>query len=641
MLGNSQKLTEGLIIYSVLVSDYEKLDFKDDALAGVRANYFNYSKTPQKEKTEINIDGSVFNLYYSMYDGESLLWKVTRKNRPYQSVKKESGDIYCVFFYNENGVVNKRAYFDFNHNWIRTEYYDTIYNSILVCRISPKVTCGILTLQMDKFSRDGKMNRTLLFPSKDNSVASPSVLIYSNSGMIWYDTAFKPEDVSQEQLNCDDNDDTLNNNVKGFSFKPEYFYTKTDDKIDIFLAEYLSDEDLPKAKVDNQDKADISQPDKSYSAYDTIEKILVEAHKTNKSLFGEIITQTEDSLEILNKSESAIFDSISVDEISNMDNTENSNSVFNKVADVENTEISDVTVDEVSSIENNENANDAVDEAQVDLVTDDTEFDLNVTSKADIEVISNKNPTDDITTELDSLDNINEDAIPDVSTEKEIISEDVIEENLVEENTIEEVIQTETDVDKALEDNEVVPEENNFEDNSELMEDKTESVDDVNYDVCKEKNCDVVIVTKSGRYSYYGEIDDNNCRTGKGRTVTPDGLTSYDGYYIDDKRNGFGVCYYKNGNINYIGNWLDNDRNGCGVGYRLSDGTMHAGKWKSNSPDGYGARFDSNGELIDVCMYQKGIKNGKSVSFDDNGNLIISIWKDGEKISEHLVAFED
>ena len=41
MLEQSRKLTDGLIIYSVLVSDYEKLDFKNDALAGVRANYFN------------------------------------------------------------------------------------------------------------------------------------------------------------------------------------------------------------------------------------------------------------------------------------------------------------------------------------------------------------------------------------------------------------------------------------------------------------------------------------------------------------------------------------------------------------------------------------------------------------------------
>lgn len=53
MLEQSQKLTDGLIIYSVLVSDYEKLDFKNDALAGVRANYFNSGCKEQKEITEI------------------------------------------------------------------------------------------------------------------------------------------------------------------------------------------------------------------------------------------------------------------------------------------------------------------------------------------------------------------------------------------------------------------------------------------------------------------------------------------------------------------------------------------------------------------------------------------------------------
>lgn len=86
----------------------------------------------------------------------------------------------------------------------------------------------------------------------------------------------------------------------------------------------------------------------------------------------------------------------------------------------------------------------------------------------------------------------------------------------------------------------------------------------------------MVILTKSGRYTYFGNLDENNCRTGRGRTVSPDGMTSYDGEYLDDRRNGFGVCYYNNGSINYVGNWTDNSRNGGGVGYRLSDGTMHA-----------------------------------------------------------------
>lgn len=54
MLEQSQKLTDGLIIYSVLVSDHEKLDFKNDALAGVRANYFNSGCKEQKKLPKSN-----------------------------------------------------------------------------------------------------------------------------------------------------------------------------------------------------------------------------------------------------------------------------------------------------------------------------------------------------------------------------------------------------------------------------------------------------------------------------------------------------------------------------------------------------------------------------------------------------------
>ncbi len=146
---------------------------------------------------------------------------------------------------------------------------------------------------------------------------------------------------------------------------------------------------------------------------------------------------------------------------------------------------------------------------------------------------------------------------------------------------------------------------------------------------------------KSGKYFYYGTIDSEEKRTGKGRTITPEGITLYDGEYLYDKRDGFGVCYYKNGSINYVGNWTDNYRNGSGVGYRLSDGTMHAGKWANNSPDGYGARFDSEGNLIDVCEYENGVRCGKSISFDVDGNILVSIWDNGELVSEKIIEFGD
>lgn len=63
-------------------------------------------------------------------------------------------------------------------------------------------------------------------------------------------------------------------------FVPENAYNLED-------CTYLTDEDIPNV-------SDTAEPvsKKDYSAYDIIEKILVEAHKTNKDLFGEIINHT-------------------------------------------------------------------------------------------------------------------------------------------------------------------------------------------------------------------------------------------------------------------------------------------------------------------------------------------------------------
>ena len=54
----------------------------------------------------------------------------------------------------------------------------------------------------------------------------------------------------------------------------------------------------------------------------------------------------------------------------------------------------------------------------------------------------------------------------------------------------------------------------------------------------------------------------------------------------------------------------------------------------------FSSRFDRNGNLIDVSNYENGVRTGKSVSFDENGNIVVSVYENGEKISEFLVDAE-
>lgn len=543
MLEQSQKLTDGLIIYSVLVSDYEKLDFKNDALAGVRANYFNSGCKEQKEITEIELHGMDYKMSCLLTKNEPLSWKVTRDNLPYQSVKRATGGVYSVITYNDRGIVFKRQFFDRNHTWLRTEYFNRSIADKLITRIYPRKVSGIITLVTEDIDDNGIVSVKTLFPSDKQSNENSRVLIYSNVGMLWYDASFLPSDMPfTEKKSYGNSGFVFNGDLFKNDFVPENAYNLED-------CAYLTDEDIPNV-------SDTAEPvsKKDYSAYDIIEKILVEAHKTNKDLFGEIINHTAE--EDFEPAEVKIVTGEKDEQLSDDEVEENSQNSEHEIAD----------------------DTDAVAET-ADEQTEDSE---NVVT-------------------IDSSGEVSEDEETDFEN-------------------VEANIGTHCQIDD-------VPTEESDEENPEIVNEE-------------EPHCDVVILTKSGRYTYFGNLDENNCRTGRGRTVSPDGMTSYDGEYLDDRRNGFGVCYYNNGSINYVGNWTDNSRNGGGVGYRLSDGTMHAGKWDNNTPDGYGARFDRNGNLIDVSNYENGVRTGKSVSFDENGNIVVSVYENGEKISEFLVDAE-
>lgn len=543
MLEQSQKLTDGLIIYSVLVSDYEKLDFKNDALAGVRANYFNSGCKEQKEITEIELHGMDYKMSCLLTKNEPLSWKVTRDNLPYQSVKRATGGVYSVITYNDRGIVFKRQFFDRNHTWLRTEYFNRSIADKLITRIYPRKVSGIITLVTEDIDDNGIVSVKTLFPSDKQSNENSRVLIYSNVGMLWYDASFLPSDMPfTEKKSYGNSGFVFNGDLFKNDFVPENAYNLED-------CAYLTDEDIPNV-------SDTAEPvsKKDHSAYDIIEKILVEAHKTNKDLFGEIINHTAE--EDFEPAEVKI------------------------VTGEKDEQLSDDEVEENSHISEHEIADDT--DAVAETSDEQTEDSENVVT-------------------VDSTDEASED-----------------------EETDFEKVEANIDIHCQIDD---VPTEESDEENPEIINEE-------------EPHCDVVILTKSGRYTYFGNLDENNCRTGRGRTVSPDGMTSYYGEYLDDRRNGFGVCYYNNGSINYVGNWTDNSRNGGGVGYRLSDGTMHAGKWDNNTPDGYGARFDRNGNLIDVSNYENGVRTGKSVSFDENGNIVVSVYENGEKISEFLVDAE-
>lgn len=493
MITSRQELTRDMIFYSVCVSDFEKLDFKNDALAGVRANYFNSNHRPQADDTDILLDDVSYKLSYKMSKNQPLSWKVTKNLRPYQSVKRETGGIYCVRYYTENATVYKKQFFDSSHLWIRTEYFDKSIEGERLCTVSPKKIDDVIVIEKITFSNNRKVGSETLFPSDKNSDGNSAALVYSNNGMIWYDSSFAPKYSVKEESkeNTVSEPKPSRFELEADKFLPDY---SPENPIDLSSLEYLEDT--------------FKEPQPQITAYDRIEKILEEAHKTNKNLFGQIIENT-----------------------------------------------------------------------CVEIADEETEL-------------------------LDDSEELTEENMPESKAE---ISEKTQQASDTEEHT-----------------------------------EESETTQEVREDIVKaeeEKKSDAVVSTTSGNYKYFGAVDENGLRTGRGRTVSPSGITAYDGEYAQGKRDGFGVFYYKNGDINYVGEWAQNRRSGAGVGYRTSDGTMHIGKWDSNTPCGYGARFNKDGTFLDVADYTNGKKNGKCISLDENGNFYISIWENGKKISEHIIEW--
>ena len=491
MPSNMQKNAKELIIYSALVAEFERLDFKEDALAGVRANYFNGKCAPQTEKTEIIMGGKTHSLSCSMQHGMPLSWKISCENLPVQTVRRASDGSYSVMSYGANGVIFKRQYFDANHLWLRTEYFDRALENRIAAVLYPKQTDGLTVLRLQRFMPSGIESRDL-FPSFQAPKKRCAALVYSDSGMVWFDERFKTANKQAAQPSG------RQEPQQGFRFAKEAFLSENvRDVLHLGEAAYLSDSDLPLreetpapviAPEPEPAPAPVSEPKPgTYSVYDQIESILMEAHKTNKNIFGELANYSEK-----------------------------------------------------------------------------------------------------------------------------------MEKQAIEEQPAEEAASAPA------------------EEPTELSADEAADVADVQ--PAEEALPDSVIPTKNGAYAYFGSLDADNRRTGRGRTVTPDGLTAYDGEYRADKRDGFGVCYYKEGSPNYVGDWKAGDREGRGVGFRLSDGTLHAGKWSANKPDGFGARFDRDGNFLDVCTYVGGIRNGKSVSFDEDGNVVVRMWRNGELVSEKIIS---
>ena len=91
---------------------------------------------------------------------------------------------------------------------------------------------------------------------------------------------------------------------------------------------------------------------------------------------------------------------------------------------------------------------------------------------------------------------------------------------------------------------------------------------------------------------YIGDFN-NGIKHGYGIYISKKHGSKYEGNWLFDKQNGYGICTYKDGAI-YNGNWTNNKRNGIGQ-FTYQNGNIYEGEWKDNERHGSGEFIIENG----------------------------------------------
>jgi hypothetical protein len=123
------------------------------------------------------------------------------------------------------------------------------------------------------------------------------------------------------------------------------------------------------------------------------------------------------------------------------------------------------------------------------------------------------------------------------------------------------------------------------------------------------------------------------------KVVTYDNGDRYEGYFVNDLKNGEGTYYWKNGN-RYVGEWQDGERTGFGV-FTWTDGDIYKGYFKAGKRGGYGEYYAANkdiancpGARIYKGNWNGGEKWGPGRCFNEKGDFIYGSLPGAEGVSD-------
>lgn len=229
---------DNYIYFGTTFEKFDILDFTDDFLAGVRANFFNSNLETQSDRCVQYIGENKYFFMYTITNGSPLSWKSMKNDELYQNAEVVNSESYRVNTYNKNGKIFKREYFNYEHIWLKSEYLSTagdypeyvLYPSFIDDK-------PVIVKIHNAYETNVK---SYLYPKTEMPENGDySLLAFSDKGFIYFNSVPNDKFITKTLIH-----DSSVSNLGGFDFEPVDFNLNRNlnTTFDVDTAEYLTEE---------------------------------------------------------------------------------------------------------------------------------------------------------------------------------------------------------------------------------------------------------------------------------------------------------------------------------------------------------------------------------------------------------------
>ncbi|MEE1282318.1 MAG: hypothetical protein UHK60_08745 [Acutalibacteraceae bacterium] len=124
-----EQLDKSCIYLNVFFNNKEFNNSPIDILTDARNKYFISRGKKIKDKVFFTADGIKYSFTYQIDPKGKFKWKTTINGNVTEEIATEPAG-YIILYKNTDGAVNKKMYFNHSHIWQKTEYFNTILQSL-------------------------------------------------------------------------------------------------------------------------------------------------------------------------------------------------------------------------------------------------------------------------------------------------------------------------------------------------------------------------------------------------------------------------------------------------------------------------------------------------------------------------------